>query len=214
MAHKRSTGLLPLAAIVPLLALGCASRAKQTQPATRDNLALMDETVSRASEELLSTLPARPEGELLVCAADNHPHARYLQDSLLRTLLDRQGRARVCETESGPEPHQGWGLSLELLELRLRYETLWGFWGGGKTRREAAVEFSATLSDSLGEVRLARRHSAALDDTVATRSLDELERGPFHPTRAGDSAPGLLEPVIAAAVAVGMSYLLIGSHTE
>ncbi|MAE68903.1 MAG: hypothetical protein CME06_00380 [Gemmatimonadetes bacterium] len=214
MAHKRPNGLLLLASIVALFAPGCASRANPSSSAPRDNLALMDEAVDRATEDLLSDLPVSVEAEILVCAADNHPHARYLQDSLVRTLLDRELRARVCEADAGSEPYDAWGLSVELLELRLRYETLGGFWGSGRTRREAAVEFSATLSDSLGEVRLAQRHTAAIDDTVYTGSLEELERGPFRPTRADDSAPGLIEPVIAAAVAVGMSYLLIGTHTE
>lgn len=107
-----------------------------------------------------------------------------------------------------------WRLNLDLLALRLRYESRSGFFSAGRTRRFADVAFSATLADDQGVLRLQERYAADSTDEVESAALARLERGPLRATGAKDAAPGFLAPVVAVGVALGMTFLLIGTHNE
>jgi len=202
-----------VAALVASVLAGCASR-PPTAAAPATNLELMDRAVEGAVGGLTAALAADSTRSLRICVDEGHRQAGFLQDALLRACLDRGWRAAVCEEQSAAPPAAAWSLGVEVLELELRYSALGGLFGGGRTRRQAEAAFSATLADSTGAVHLLERYSALAEDEVSDRSLEALESGPFQPQRVGDRPPGLLEPAIAAAVALGMTYLLIGTHIE
>lgn len=197
---------LALGALV--LFWGCASRGELAPPPP-DNLQLVDGAVAEALTGLLAEVELRSPHPLRICVAEAR-HARYLQDHLVGAFCDQDQRVLVCDEGS----EAAWKLDVELLELRLRYLSLGGLWRGGKMRRTADVAFSVTLADEFGGVRLQERYAAAVEDQVPESSLSQLEHGPFQPERSGDPLPGLLEPAIAAGVALGMTYLLIGTHHE
>jgi hypothetical protein len=198
-----------------------------------DNLAFVDAVVDEALAPLVTRLEEERQATLRVCVESSVGHADYLQERLLRALSAESLRVLLCRGDLSPavagtdtaQTTAGgagraaalgaeWRLDLDLLDLRLRYDSRGGFFSPGRTRRFADVAFSATLADDHGVLRLQERYAAAAADEVESSNLTALDRGPFPAETAGEPAPGFWAPVVAVGVALGMTFLLIGTHND
>lgn len=192
------------------------------------NLDLVDRAVASVANQIAAAYDslAGSDSQVRICAEGTSRHLGYFRDSFNAAWLASGHRAWVEEggttedgesapcdfAESAPGSYR---LRVELLDLDLRYGRANGWFGPSPAiERRATVSVSVSVTAPGAELLWQRRIQGVEADSISAATRPLVEGGPIPPNDDSEEAPLVYEPVIAATVAVIMTYLFFSARDD